>query len=211
MRWELRRGSLERTYPNIPLPALEDHASLRRILGEFDTAASVPYDAKLAEEVLIRLPDRSQQDAWPDAEPILQATAARECQQAAGADHARDFHWSPQFPKRSWTLMLLPLYTSYYLDDEGQPQPVMLHGQSGAASGARRASMKRAQRYTWAILAVSAIVFVISLGIGAVGIVLPLLLPLGGIGVIAAVLVALGAVYPIYSAWSFNRGRDHHQ
>lgn len=205
VRWEPRRGNLERTYHNIPIPALEDHASLRRALGEFNATTSVPYSPKLMEGVFIRLPDRRKQDAWPDAVPALQAAAARECQQAAEAGHIRDFRWSPQFPNRNWTLMLVPVYTSYYLDDESQPQTVTFHGQSGAASGARRASLKRAQRSTWIVLAVAVVMFVLSLFLGISGVLVPMLLPVAAIGVVLAVLVALGALIPLYTAWSFNR------
>jgi hypothetical protein len=205
VRWEPRRGNLERTYQNIPVPALEDHASLRRALGEFDATTSIPYSPGLMEGVFFRLPDRSQQDAWPDAVPALQTAAARECQQAVEADHIRDFRWSPQFPNRNWTLMLVPVYTSYYTDDEGQPQTVIIHGQSGAASGARRASLKRAQRSAWIVLAVAAVLFVLSLFFGISGVLVPILLPVAAIGVVLAVLVALGALIPLYTVWSFNR------
>ena len=46
----------------------------------------------------------------------------------------------------TWTLLLLPLLSAYYLDDEGAPQAVYINGQNGTISGVRRSSMKRAQR-----------------------------------------------------------------
>ena len=205
IRWEPRRGNLERNYPNIPVPALEEHLSLRPTLGEFDATASVPYSPKAVKGAFSRLPDRSQKDAWPDALPRLQAAASKECQQAAGADHVRDFRWSPQFTNRNWTLMLVPLYTSYYLDDERQPQWIILHGQSGAISGTRRASVKRAQRTAWIAAAVAAVMFLFSLLLGASGVLVPALLPVAGVGIILSVLVALGALIPLYAAWNFNR------
>lgn len=208
VRWEPRRGNLERTYHNIPVPALEEHASLRRALGEFNATTSVPYSPELMEGVYFRLPDRSQQDAWPDAVPSLQAAAARECQQAAEAGHIRDFRWSPKYPNRNWTLMLVPIYASYYLDDESQPQPVTLHGQSGAASGTRRASLKRAQRSAWIFLAFAAVLFLLSLFFGISGVLVPMLLPVAAIGIVLAVLVALGALIPLYTVWNFNRQGD---
>lgn len=207
VRWEPRQGNLERSYQNMTAPALETHARLRGQVGDFDLSAAQAYQSQDAGESFVRLPDRGQEDAWSEVVPIIRAAAALECQKAASADHHRDFRWEPEYHSQNWTLLLRPIYTTYYLDDQNQPQVVMINGQSGQTSGMRRSSMKRAQRTTLVILAVAVLIFVTSLVLTLGGIALPLLLPLGGVGVLIAVLVALGAIIPIALAWQFNRSQ----
>jgi hypothetical protein len=116
-----------------------------------------------ARRAFVRLPDRTPQDAWPEALSALQAAASEECRLAAGADHIRDYNWSPQVSNQIWTLLLLPVYATYYLDDERAPQPVFVHGQSGAVSGSRRASVKRGQRLALILIGVAVALFLLSL------------------------------------------------
>jgi hypothetical protein len=207
IRWEPRLGQLERVFPNLTAPALETHARLRGLVGDFDPATAQPYQSQMASTSFVRLPDRSPEDAWPDVLPGLQAAAALQCQQACSADHQRDFRWQPEITGRNWTLLLRPLYTTYYLDDHNQPQPVIINGQTGQASGVRRSSMKRAQRTALIILVIAVVLFAISAILALAGIAVPPLLPLGGVGVLMAVLVALGAVIPLALVWQYNRSQ----
>ncbi len=207
VRWEPRLGKLERTYPNIALPAVEKDPALQHSLSELEPATARSYAPALAGEAFIRLPARSRKDAWPDALPRLQALAAEECRQAAGADHLRDFRWTPEFLSQNWTILLQPLYATYYLDDEGQAQPVYINGQNGQVSGARRASLQRARRRSLTILIVAAVIFMLSLLLALAGAVVPPLLAVGGVGLFAAALVALAAAIPALTAWQFNRSQ----
>jgi hypothetical protein len=134
--------------------------------------------------------------------------AAEECCKAAGADHLRDFRWSPEFYSQEWTLLLQPVYSTYYLDDEGQPRPVYINGQSGAISGVRRASPKRAQRRSLTILIAAAVIFMVSLLLVLGGALVPPLLAVGGVGLFAGVVVAFAAAVPAMVAWQFNRSQD---
>jgi hypothetical protein len=204
IRWEPRLGKLDRTYQNIAAPALEENQRLKSALDSYDLSAASAYQPNLLESAYVRLPNRATQDAWSDAKPALQSAAADECRQAAGADHIRQFSWNPEYHNQNWTLLLLPLYTTYYQDDQGQPQAVLVNGQSGQISGRRRASMKRAQRTALGILIASIILFLISLGIAALAVALPILLALGVIGLVLALLLGLGAIYPLASVWWFN-------
>jgi hypothetical protein len=205
VRWEPRLGRLSRTYTNIPAPALEDDRRWRSSLGEFNLSPAQPYRPEAARPAFVRLPDRSPQDAWPSAEPGVQAAAAEECLRAAGGDHFRAFQWKPEFSEYNWTLLLQPLYATYYLDDDNQPQPVYFHGQFGRVAGARRASLRRAQRASLWVLAMALVVFALSLLASFAGAAVPPLLALGGIGLGAAALMAAGAILPVGIAWSFNR------
>jgi hypothetical protein len=168
------------------------------------TAAQV-FSSAAGQPTLVRLPDRDQQDAWPEALPRFQSLAAEECRQACAADHFREFRWSPQFAAQHWTLLLLPLLTTYYLDDDNHPQQILVHGQTGKLVGARRASMRRARSIALTILMIALLFFVLSLCIGVIGAFNPLLLPIAGIGVFISLAIALGAIYPVAVVWSINR------
>ena len=209
IRWEPRAGKLHRTYSNIPVPALEQDIQLRKRLGTYDSKAAKSYESGVISKAFVRLPDRNPEDAWPSAVPALQSAAAEECRQATAADHIRQFRWSPDYVKRNWTLMLLPMYTTYYLDDENHPKVILIHGQSGRVSGERRASMKRAQRTSLIFLIVALVIFVIGLLVAAASLVSPDLLVYGGIGILLALFIALSAVVPVGMAWSFNRSQSN--
>jgi hypothetical protein len=157
--------------------------------------------------MVVRLPNRAPRDAWYDAARGFRDAAAGECRQAAGAEHIREFGWSPQFGDLRWTQLLLPAYTTYYLDDGGAVRRVIVHGQAGRASGPRRASMKRA--WLRALLVVVAALLLVAaalalatqLGISRTQITGNALLPL------LVVLFVGGrlAIAPLVTASRFNR------
>jgi hypothetical protein len=215
IRWEPRLGRLKRSYQNVPAPALEADRAIKASLGDFDLSASGPYKPPVSftSEVLkgafLRLPDRTPQDAWPEAQPALQAAAANEVRQAASAAHLRQFTWQAQFADQNWTLMLLPILTSYYLDDEQKPQAVAIHGQSGKLVGNRRSSMKRARRTAFGLLGGGVAVFLISVLLWAISFLMPLLFVIGVIGMLAAIVLAAGAIIPPLMSWWFNRSQDN--
>ena len=205
IRWEPRVGRLERTYHNIPAPALEEHAEFGQKLGSYDLAAAHPYKPEALAQALIRLPDRSTADAWPDTIPAFQAEAAGECRQACQADHWREFRWTAQYQNQNWTLLLLPMWSTYYLDDAQNPQPVLIHGQSGQLHGVRRASMQRAKRTAMMITGVAIVIFILSLIIALVALIRPALGWVAGVGLAIAFIIGLLSLLPIIIVWQFNR------
>jgi len=207
VRWEPRRGKLDRTYPNNPVTALEGEIGLKMLLGQYQVQGAHAYTPETARQAFVRLPDRNPEDAWRELLPSLQSAAAEECRQAAKADHLRDFRWRSDFYHRNWTLLLLPLYMTHYLDDDNQPQPVYLNGQSGIASGDRRASPKRARRAGLFILAAAGLIILISLLLTLAGLMVTPLLAVGGIGLVIATLVGIAAIIPPAIAWQFNRSQ----
>ena len=207
IRWEPRLGRLQRSYQNINAPALEEHRQFQAQLGSFELSRAQPYRSQAIQSAMLRLPDRLAQDAWPDAKPAFQEAAVEECRQAASADYLRHFSWQAEFQKQNWTLLLQPVYMTYYLDDKNQPQPVLLHGQSGKISGLRRASSKRAQRTTITLLVTATVLFLISLAVATASIFLPPALAIGVLGIVAALLVGLGALIPLATVWWFNRNQ----
>jgi len=207
VRWEPRLGKLDRTYNNVEAPALEDHEGMISIVGEYDRSKAQAYQPEALEKAFVRLPDRASEDAWTDAKPVFQASAAEECRQAAAANHIRQFSWQPEFSNQNWTLLMLPMYSTFYLDDEKKPQIVYLNGQSGQISGSRRASMQRAMRTSGTVLLVAILLFALSLLVSTASLFLPLLLAFGVIGLVIALLAGAGSILPITTVWWFNRGK----
>lgn len=206
VRWELRLGQLQRDYHNIPAPALEEETLLQQRLGDYRRQEAIPYDPACLDQSFVHLPDRPPEDAWVDAVPVFQEAAAEECRQAAEAQHQRDFQWSPAFSNQQWTQLLRPLYTTYYLDDERRPRPVLIHGQTGRVYGERRASARRARRITFVVGGIAAAFFMVALVLGVVA-----LLDIEDTAAITvlvflfATLLALVALIPPAHVWYFNR------
>ncbi len=199
VRWEQRIGRLARHYENLSAPALEEDAAIKAQLGDFETQAAIPYEATIIANALVRLPNRDQIDAWPDAQPRFQQRAADECRQAATADHVRQFRWQAQFNNQNWTQLLLPVYSTWYEDDAGNPLPVAINGRTGKLSGVKRASMKRAKKYTRNLAILAILLFLATLA---------LLFFEPGYAFIAGFLtIMLGAlsILPIAQASQFNR------
>lgn len=205
LRWEPRLGRLSRSYQNISAPALEEQALVQSHLSRFELKAAQPYRAEAIEQAVVHLPSRAPDDAWPDAVPAFQSAAVEECRRACQADQFRHFRWTADYANKHWTLLLLPLFVTYYLDDDNQPQPVFIHGQFGGVTGRRRASLKRAQRWTWWIAGVALAVF----GCSLLGLLATLFdrvwLGVAGLGLLVAIVIGLAALVPVVIAWWFNR------
>ena len=205
VRWEPRLGRLDRTYHNIPAPALEESSQIESKLGRYDLDPAQPYHPETVTGATVRLPGRSTADAWSEADPAFQSAAVEECRRATSADHIRDYRWEPSFHSKHWTLLLLPAYVTYYLDDEQKPQPLLIHGQSGRVSGVRRASLQRAQRTMWIIISIAVALFLVSLLVTVASVLAPVLLVIGLLGLITSLFVGLVSLVPIVIAWQFNR------
>ncbi len=205
VRWEPRVGKLERHYDNVVAPALESQAAIQRVLGSFRWGDALSLDEASFSDAVVRIPDRTPESAWPDAEAALQQRAAEECRTAAGADHVRSYRWSPAYSGHAWTLMLLPILASAYLDDDGLPQRVLIHGQTGRIYGAKRGSMKRAQRLSLIIGAVALAVFAVGLVLALLSLLFPPLLLVGIVIVLIAIPIAAGAAVPVARVWAYNR------
>ncbi|MCB8982917.1 MAG: hypothetical protein H6659_03755 [Ardenticatenaceae bacterium] len=205
IRWEPRLGTLQRRYENETAPALEQHAQLEQTLGKFRRQEAVAYQPQALGKAIVRLPNRPTADAWPEAQEAIKSRAAEECRQAAAADHIRQFRWSVQFAGQNWTQLLLPLYTTYYRDDEGAVRRVFIHGQTGSLRGERRASMKKARRWALGIAVIAAVLFVLSLVLAAAGYFQPDVLLPALITFVLALGVGITAVLPLLLAWLMNR------
>lgn len=210
-RWEPRLGKLTRTYPNISAPALDEHRQLMAALGKYTfnqaigvTPASI-LNTSQPELNLVCIPGRDKDDAWPDALPQFLQQASQESKQACDADQIREFQWAPEFSEQNWTLFLLPVWSSYYLDDENKPQSILINGQSGQMSGVRRASMKKAKKTSLTILIVALVILTLTVAAGLLSVLVPGLMLIAGIGLFISIFVALAAIFPIATVWGLNR------
>lgn len=211
-RWEPRLGRLGRSYQNIAAPALEEHRRLMGALGnyEYKKAQPVTPQSLLQDSVqppLVNIPSRDKDDAWPDTLPRFQEQAMEESRQACAANQIREFRWKPEFSNQNWTLFLLPMWSSYYLDDENKPQSILVNGQSGQMSGTRRASMKKAKKISLSIFITALIAFALTVVVGLISLSVQDLAVIAGIGIMISLIIALAAIYPIVTAWNVNRDR----
>jgi hypothetical protein len=211
-RWEPRLGKLTRPYHNISAPALEEHRPLMAALGNFEYKKAVPVATEAlltdsAQPSLVCIPSRDKDDAWPDTLPRFQEQGSEESRLACAADQIREFKWKPEFSDQNWSLFLIPMWSSFYLDDENKPQSILVNGQSGQMSGSRRASMKKARKVSLSILIAALVAFALTVVVGLISIAVPGLMVLAGIGLISSLIIALAAIYPIATAWNVNRER----
>jgi hypothetical protein len=103
--------------------------------------------------------------------------------------------------------LLLPVFVSYYLDDDERPQPVFIHGQTGKMLAPRRASMKKARRTALIMIVIAGAVFGLSLLAGLGSLILPLLWVVAGLGLILAVIIGMLTLTPLVTVWQFNRSQ----
>ena len=208
IRWEPRSGSLSRQYLNVISPALENERAIQNELGSFPIDASVEFNIDhMPSESYVAIPDRPKNDAWNDVVIEMKKIAASECRTAGSAEHLRNYKWNPQFSDQIWTLFLRPAYASYYIDDEGKPQNILIHGTSGRVTGQRKASMRKAQTQALTIFIIAAVIFLFGLMIGAVGLVFPPALLVGGLMLLVGVFAGLAALIPLFRAWQFNQNQ----
>ena len=207
IRWEPRLGTLNREFQNVAVPALEEYANITNELGSYHLERAGDYRQNGTINSIICWPNRNTEDVWVEAQPAIQSAAGEDCRRAANADHIIDFKWDPSFENKNWTIVLLPLYSTYYFDDEKNIQPIYINGQTGRTSGIKQASMKAGRKLSLILLSIAIIFFIISLITAAASLAVPLLLVLGILGFVLTLVIGIGAVVPIVLVWQFNR--DH--
>jgi hypothetical protein len=204
-RWEPRVGRLTRHYDNVVAPALERFGRIRQVLGDSDISKSAAYTPEAVQSAFVCLPDRSPDDAWIEALKGFKSAAAEECRKAAGADDIREYHWSPEVEKRNWTQLLLPFYSTYYLDDDGEQRMIYVNGQTGQVWGHRQTSLRRAQTAALIAAGVALLFFVLSLLSFLLAIAVPPVVALGVIGLLAAAIFGIVGLVRLIHASQFNK------
>ncbi len=210
VRWEPRVGRLEREYENLPAPALDDHHKLMGRLGEYNLSRRSAYTPDIVADAdggAVRVPTLEPEAAWPGAQTAFVRAAQAECQEAAAADHVRDFTVDAQYSGLNWTLLLLPAYVTWY-EEGGRVWPVLVNGQIGHVSGARWASARKAKVASFVIGAVALLLILLGGLLSVAGLLFPPLIAVGGVILLVGVLPALAAPIPVIAAWAYNRGSE---
>jgi len=202
VRWEPRAGRITRTYRDLALPALEtrEQAQLDAYLGGYDVSRVVAFTPDATAKSAVRVPSLTTQEALPLAETALYRMATADCQRAAGAQHHKAFTLEANYRALKWTQLLLPFYVTYYEDDNGQPIPVWINGQSGHVGGIKRASLRRGWRITRNAGIMAAFIFLTGVLLALLGVTDAgsVLMTLGFLAVIVAAL-------PVFWVWQFNQ------
>jgi hypothetical protein len=205
VRWEARVGQIARRYENIRLPGMEKHQHLMQDIGGFHTDRIISYQPNKIGQASLLVPDLPPASAWPDAKANLDRAAGNDCAQAAGAQHVRNFNLRAGYESINWTQLLLPVYVTYYTDDQGQAHPVYINGQTGVTGGIRLASQRKGWIWAGVILTIAIVLFLLGLISFAAA---PVVAPLGALG---GLLVLLGlsmgvlGIVPAVWPWLWNR------
>ena len=207
IRWEPRAGQIRRHYDNVAAPAISEQKRLLTLTGPYQHSPAQAYQPEQVKGALLRVPDLPPESAWPLAQGQLDEAAAAECQQASGAQHIRNFRLRADYESLHWTQQLLPLYVTWYTDDDGKPHTLYLNGQSGTIGGIRLASQKKGWKLAGVILAIAAVIFLAALFFAAIGTLFPPSMILGGVLVVAAMLIACAAIIPAAWPWQWNRSQ----
>ncbi|MCC6148187.1 MAG: hypothetical protein IT308_11545 [Anaerolineaceae bacterium] len=201
IRWETRVGTLERRYDNVTIPALEDHAKITASLGVYPLEKTKPYQTEDAGGAFIRLPDLENEDLWQPAQKGLNQQAEKECRDASGAQHSRNFSIQAEYRDQHWSQLLLPMFVTYYSGDNNEIYPVLINGQTGQIHGIRAASQKKG--WLWAGISAG-----LAIGLFILGLILSAIPPITLIGmvfIILAFLLGVFAILPAVWPWQWNR------
>jgi hypothetical protein len=205
IRWEPRLGQLTRHYDNAAAPALNDADAITARIGATSRQPAVPYSPTALSQAVIRIPDLHPENAWPLAQAALHQAAAEECRQAAQAQHLRNYAIHAAYANLHWTQLLQPMYATYYLDDQGRPQIVLVNGQSGAIGGPRRASQRKGCLWSGIGLGSSAFLLFIYVLLVLLGKSIPALASLAVMTICLA--LGLGVLSVILAAWPWQWNR----
>jgi hypothetical protein len=208
IRWEARTGTIDRRYQNLRIPALEEHAWLMKGLGEYEIHLATSYSPLQLDNASIRVPSALPESAWHLAKSNFDRNSAKDCQIAAEAQHVEEFIIQADYEDQNWTQLLLPMYTTYYRDEDGIVHTIFINGQNGKFFGEKRASQQKTRILTLGLLGISMLCFVLGL-LFAVG---TTLLPIFGLFSLflfaLALLTGISAPVPVIWAWNFNRSQD---
>lgn len=208
VRWEPRLGEISHHTDNITTPALEEHENRWQMTGGYHLSQATTFNPDRLGNALLEVPDLPPEDAWPIAKPRVDQTAGKVSEEAAGAQHSRNFTIKAEYNHLNWTQFYLPLYATSYEDDDGQPQTLIVNGSTGVIHGPRLASPKRGRKIAGIIAAVAG-------GLLLLMVICALLLSLNPLfGAAAAILGFLGfgtgiaAIIPAVWPASWNRKQD---
>ncbi len=144
-RFEPRRGSIERHYDNLAVPALLEHATIIEKLGSYNHQEAVNFTPDAINGAVVLMPNLDPQQLTGAAQVKLIAQAGAEAMRAAGAQSRQEFSLRGEYKNLNWTEYLLPIFSSHYADDDGREHTVYVQAQGGKVYGPRMASRRKAK------------------------------------------------------------------
>ncbi len=205
INWAPRLGTLETHIDNITVPALEEHENRQQMTGKYRLHKAGDFQSGILKSALVETPDLPPEDAWLLAKPLIDQQLSQVCAKASGAQHTRNFAVKADYYNLNWTQFLLPMFVTYYKDDNGQPQVLIINGETGVIQGPQLASQKRGLRIAAVIGGIAGAMLLLAL----LGFLLITIFPPASI--IAAVLAifgfgtGLGALIPAIQPGQWNR------
>jgi hypothetical protein len=207
IRWEPRAGQMQRHYDNAVVPGFSAEKAVGRRVGRYPIEQAQAFDPAQHGASVMLLPDLPPESVWPQAESRLLETAAAECQQAAGAQHLRNFTAQTDYTHLNWTLFLLPLYTTWYRAEDGQLEVVYVNGHSGVVGGRRWAAQKKGWTWGGILGGIAVAALLLAAFLGLVGALFPPALALAALVGFLALALGVAAIAPVVWAWQWNNGQ----
>jgi len=209
IRWEPRAGTINRNYNNVSVPAFTGYTKFISKVGKFRLDQAIRYQRDTLADSPVRVPDLSPENAWPIARDNLNKIARHDCEEAVGADHIREFKIHADYTKPNWTQLLLPIYFTWYKDEDETTIPVYIHGQTGKIVGPRLSSQRKGWKWAGISVLIAVGLLLLSLLSFAGTALLPFLSILGVLFGIFAFLAGLFAVFPAVYPWQWNRRQQN--
>lgn len=207
IRWEPRLGQVATRVENVVVPALEEHQNRMTMTGNYPDKQAEPYKQTRKENILLEVPDIPTQKAWRLAKPLVNEKIDEICQKASGAQHSEKFTLNAEYHNPNWTQSYLPMFVTYYKDDNEQPQILIINGQTGQINGPRLASPKRGLKIAGMIaigagilLMIALLTFLLSLAISEVKTIAAFF---GILGVGTGLTALIPALWPVL--WNRNQ------
>jgi hypothetical protein len=202
-------GSISRHYERIAVAAVQDEDKLQSLVGEYDLNQACPYPPEKAEDplagMILRVPDIQPENTLGQVKARMKQAAQEECCLAAGARYAQNFKLQADYSNFQWEQLLLPMYCTYYTDDDGQARPVIINGQTGKIGGQRLASQKKARQLAILILICGLAIFMVGAVLRIILATEPLFSLLGIFLLIVGLGVAVSALVPALYPLRWNR------
>jgi hypothetical protein len=208
IRWEARTGTIERSYQNLHIPALEEYDWLINGIGKFELHLATSYSPILLGNASVRIPNLLPESAWPIAKSNFDRYAAKDCQVAADAQHQEEFIIQADYEEQNWTQLLLPMYTTAYQDEDGIVHTILINGQNGNIFGRKCTSQRKSRILSLGLLGTALLCFVLGLLFAVVTTLFPIF---GFFSLMLFALALLAGIFspvPVIWAWNFDRSQD---
>jgi hypothetical protein len=207
IRWEARLGQVQRTYQNISVPAFSRQDQLETLAGGYDTRSPAAYSPSMVGQAAIHVPDLQPDEIWQEAQNLFNQAAAVDIQTASQAQHSRNVSIHATYESLNWTQMLLPLYSTFYRDDDGQMHTLFINGQTGQIGGVRLASQRKGWQWAGILGGSGLFALLAAILFFFAGALFPPAVLLGFVLIIAAIILGISAIFPAVSPWQWNRSQ----